>query len=200
MNRVIGNNLYVNLKPDDKVHKVIWHFRNYNVILPSPFGFDINNYVDSEIAINTTASSYRRLIKDRSVRISNGFIKYPSDDYGFYSNNRNVVAEISNIVELNDNDIIFHYIYDRKSSANSKIIIPKLLLNGKGYNSAVVYYKSGMITVKIYNLSYYDDYLIILHYPDIGKPLDMNDSNRCMQFMANDQSKSLYTRLFLSNI
>ena len=199
MIKIIDNNIYINLKPKDKVYKTTWHFRNYNVILLSPFGFDIDNYVDHEIVVDKTITSFSHIIKDHYVEISNGFLKNLSE-YAFYREGPNIRHGINNITELTDNNIIFHYIYDRKTSAKSKIIIPRFLLNGRNCISYVaVFYIDGKILVKLYNFVFQDFEPIKIHYPHIGKPLDMNDPE-CMQFMENEQMKSLYTKLYLNNI
>jgi len=200
--KIIDNNIYINLKQKDKAYKVIWHFRNYNVILPSPFGFDINNYVDHEIVIDTTTTSYSKLIKNHAIKINKAFLEEVDGEYGFYTNAENTIMEISNVVEVADDDVIFHYVYNKNKPISSRIIIPNALLNNRRYSSVVAYHKQGTIIVTVYNDIYSDargNYMIKISYPHIGKPLDMNDP-RCMQFMENDQMKSLYVRLFLNNI
>jgi len=200
MIKIIDNNVYINLKPKDKTYKVIWHFKNYNVILASPFGINIDNYIDREIIVDKTTTSFSDIIKDHYIEISNGFLK-SSARYAFYREGINTRYTIDNITELTDNNVIFHYIYDRKTSAKSKIIIPRFLLNGRNRTSyVVVFYVDGKILVKLYNYIFQDFEPVKIYYLDIGKSLDMNDYDRCIKYIEDDGTKSLYTKFYLNNI
>ena len=194
------NNIYIDLKPKDKTYKVTWHFKDYNIILPSPFGFDINNYAEREINIDRTAILFNRTTNDYYINVGNGFLK-SSIEYAFYREGPNIRYIINNVTELTDDNIIFHYIYNRKTSAKSKIIIPRFLLNGKDRMSyVVVYYIDRRILVELYNYVFQDFEPVKIYYPDIGKPLDLNDFNRCTKYMKDDETKFLYTKLYLNNI
>lgn len=120
---VDGNKLYIFTNPKSDKNKTYWHFRNIDVILPNPFGFDIHNYVDEVIKYD------RRKICTNMI--ANKDIKFILDEYDCTDYFTYVYSDkyITNFVQVNTNDIIF-YFYEKYQEVYKlcSVKIPKYMI------------------------------------------------------------------------
>jgi len=202
----IKSNIYYCCGPNDTNSKTIWHFRNYNLIMPNELDYNIDNYIDTDVKVDLR-KLHNYIIIDKFIEFGNFYIDPEStipdinvaimkNSMSMYLNNS--FSRLYENVEFTNRNFIVHII-DANDSRHKirKLIIPFDLVNA--VRGIGVVFSSFTKKLKI-NFHITADNIITLDVANNYDDIDIMDYDRVNKLIADDESRISYNQIFLLRI
>ena len=193
----VNNNIYFLCNPDETFSKTTWRFRNYNLIMPNKLGYDIDNYIDTDIKVDFR-KRYTNIIVGKFIDFNNFYIAtdlnsiWPRCTQVSLTDN---FSELYENVELTGDNVIVH-LFDIKDTNHKirKIIIPINILDGIG-ELIIEFSNFGEYLELIYGNDKID-----LDINNNFNDIDIMDYDKMSELLVGNNSRMAYDRLLIMKI
>ena len=194
----IDNNIYYFCNPTESDGKTIWHFKNYNLIMPNKLGYDINNYIDIDIKVDLRRQ-HNDIILGRFVSLGNVYIniidsKFVWLNFSHIYLNSDFSKLYENVEFINNNLIVHMPIIKNPNHKIRKIIVPIDII--KGIGEIIIEY----LLYGNYLEFKYNDNKIIVNILDDFDDINIADYDRVSKLILDDIYMVAYNKLLLLNI